>query len=385
MIVEIRNVDFRNKGAQLMLHAILQNVRPGGEAPLFVLNGRTGRTKDRARAGIGGKVLWKYRSRYPLAARVYNSIPAVLPRAYRRYAGIVAVEEVNAVLDASGFAFGDPWGAFKAEMAARYLELLSSLGARTILLPQQFGPFQRPDSRHQFGSILDTADLVYARDRYSFDWAAQVRPELRTLRQAPDFTSSVPGHVPEDCEVGGRHVLIIPNSKMVAKTDPPTAAAYRTFLTECARLFTREGVDFAVLLHEDSDGDHQLARQLQVELGRPLSIIREWDPLAVKGIITRCHATVGSRYHGLVSALSSGVPSIGVGWSHKYRALFEDFGCPEYLVGMSDPLDEIMAKVRTLFDGTAHGRLAAALATTSQRYRSETRDMWAAVNRLIAA
>lgn len=385
MIVEIRDVDFRNKGAQLMLHAIVENVRPHSEVPFFVLNARTGGAEDRARAGIDGKVLWKYRSRYPLAARVYNALPAVLPRAYRRRAGIVALDEVDAVLDASGYAFGDPWGGFKGETAARYLETLSSLGARTVLLPQQFGPFRRDDTGQAFGSILDAADLVYARDRYSFKWAEQVRPGLASLRRAPDFTSTVQGRVPPACEVGEDHVLIIPNSKMVAKTPPETAAAYRTFLAECAGLFRREGVPFAVLLHEDSDGDRQLASQLEAAVGSPLLIIREWDPLVIKGIIAGCRATVGSRYHGLISALSSGIPSVGVGWSHKYRALFEDFGCAEYLVDMGDPLTDSLDKVRTLIDGTAHRTLEPRLTAARQRYADETRMMWDTVNALLAA
>jgi colanic acid/amylovoran biosynthesis protein len=68
-----------------------------------------------------------------------------------------------------------------------------------------------------------------------------------------------------------------------------------------------------------------------------LPIIEEADPRILKGIAARCVLMVGSRFHGLVNALSQGVPSIGTSWAHKYEALFADYGRSEWLV---DPLQD---------------------------------------------
>jgi colanic acid/amylovoran biosynthesis protein len=40
---------------------------------------------------------------------------------------------------------------------------------------------------------------------------------------------------------------------------------------------------------------------------------------------------VSGRFHGVVSGLSCGVPTLVHSWSHKYAAVLEDFGRPGWL------------------------------------------------------
>ena len=383
MIVEIRGVNFRNKGAELMLHAVLQQARaPEGEPIRFALHERGGTEAQRRSLGLD-TVRWKSASRLPLAAAVHNRLPGWMPEGMRRARRLVAPEEIDVVLDASGFAYGDPWGARKSEVPADYYEGLKRRGTRIVLLPQQLGPFADAEVRRHFARILDLADLVFARDPISLDNARAIAPEA-PIRQAPDFTPGVEGRVPGYFAQVERAACLVPNQQMVAKGSPEASGAYRGFLATAAREMLELGLNLHLLIHDDSPGDVVLAEGVCADLGIDVPIIREPDPLVVKGILSRCHVTVGSRFHGLVSALSYGVPSLGTGWSHKYRMLFEDFGCPACLVDPAWPAERIRERIRAIAGGNERERVIEGLRLGRERYLGETERMWSAVNGVIA-
>jgi colanic acid/amylovoran biosynthesis protein len=57
---------------------------------------------------------------------------------------------------------------------------------------------------------------------------------------------------------------------------------------------------------------------------------------------------VSSRFHGLISALSQGVPAIATGWSHKYQELFNDYQFLEGYLPLSiseEDLDMIFNRI----------------------------------------
>ena len=67
----------------------------------------------------------------------------------------------------------------------------------------------------------------------------------------------------------------------------------------------------------------------------------EYSPQELKGIISTFHLFVASRYHSLVASMSSCVPSIAIGWNHKYSGLFEEFGVEEYSFEINNEMDVV--------------------------------------------
>ncbi|MBN2602826.1 MAG: polysaccharide pyruvyl transferase family protein [Candidatus Thermoplasmatota archaeon] len=52
----------------------------------------------------------------------------------------------------------------------------------------------------------------------------------------------------------------------------------------------------------------------------------------LKGIISNCHIMIASRYHSVVAALSSNVPTVVIGWHVKYMELLSLYGQEEFLL-----------------------------------------------------
>ena len=98
------------------------------------------------------------------------------------------------------------------------------------------------------------------------------------------------------------------------------------------------------------EDDAWVARVIRDRLERPEAtclIEGDYAPDELKGVIGRCEAYVASRYHSMVAALSSGVPTMAVGWSHKYAEVLGMFRQQERACLLSDMS---APRLKALFD-----------------------------------
>ncbi|PTB87978.1 hypothetical protein C9928_07005, partial [Pseudidiomarina aestuarii] len=102
LTVEVKGISFANKGAELMLCAIIDQFRQRGVAARFVVepNGPYQR-----RADFG---LWQ-KTRYVRKRMNIIGVMGWLPARLRNMFGMVNESEIDVVLDASGFSYGDQW------------------------------------------------------------------------------------------------------------------------------------------------------------------------------------------------------------------------------------------------------------------------------------
>ena len=108
--------------------------------------------------------------------------------------GLVVDSEVNVVLDASGFAYGDQWGPKNATVMAKAMLRWKRQGTKVILLPQAFGPFSSPQIRNSFRVMANLADRIYVRDAVSYNHILDLTGPLPQLRQAQILRSFLTGH-----------------------------------------------------------------------------------------------------------------------------------------------------------------------------------------------
>lgn len=373
MMIELRPGLLTNKGGELMLLAAIAEL--GSEHALAVEHWIAPYAR-RARLGLYQK-LWLRRAG-PLAGLT----GLLTPTRVRRMYGLVSERDIAAVLDLSGFAYSDQFGRARVEAAARSVVRWKRQGKRVVLLPQAFGPFADPRIRSAAATLLAGADLVFVRDSVSGAHIRELGVDGLRVRMAPDFTITLPPVAPS-MPLPERFACIVPNEKMLTHAPPDTAKAYLSFLETAVGEVRRHHLEPVIVLHESAD--QGIAGRLQARLGEPLRQISDEDPLVLKGVIAAARLVIGSRFHALVGGLSQGVPSIAAGWSHKYVALFDEFGCPELVLRPEDYGQGLARAIERLVDGPERDRLTAMLQERVRAQAGEVSAMWSDVRKALAA
>ena len=382
MIVELKGAQFVNQGAHLMLHAVMARVRAHFPQARFALApGPYAPASTRRTHGL--------LMRLPLRKRALdlNSLSDLWPAPVDRWLlrhGVVAEGGLDAVLDLSGYAYGDRWGERPLRATARQLVRSAAHGRPYVFLPQAFGPFTHTRAAAMaFGDALPKAAFVAARDAASFAALASVAPSSTPLHLLPDLTIGCQGE-PAAAAAWGvdeRTALLIPNLRMIDAAGA-WQEGYLALFERLAAELRAAGFTPRVLNHSGQE-DRALALCLAARIGASSSpdaptgtVIEEPDPLRTKGVIGAAGFVVSSRYHGCVSALAQGVPCLATSWSHKYQALFADFGLAEAVITEPD-VERACVQMQRLLDSRA--TVVGQLRIAADRLAARVETMWSDV------
>lgn len=346
MIIELHGGQFRNQGAHKMLLCTINELGERIPNARFVADACVGSSEDLSGAGMEtllGSRGWMGGRFYALrfsAQRILAHAPSIMLRGNQNRVSLAACD---ALIDLAGFAYTDQWGAKPIADFSRLASYYSQREKPVILLPQALGPFEDPATQSAFSRIAASADLIYARDNISLRYATVAASAKANIRLCPDMT--LPVGVKFGKPTIEKPIIIVPNMRVVDRG----GAAPDAYLNILHRTIMAVGELGAVkiLIHDLGGDDEKLARRLQRRLGKPVEIITVDDPWALKGEIAQASLLVGSRYHALVAALSCGVPTLAVGWSHKYSELMDEFECGDCLFAADS--DGLALSQRALF------------------------------------
>jgi polysaccharide pyruvyl transferase WcaK-like protein len=376
MLIEVKGVQFVNKGAELMLHAVLQQIQQRWPQAQLVLAPNPN-SPYVARAALGALQRLPLRKGPIDLSAIGRLVPVQLRRWLKNNLGIVFACDIDVVLDASGFAYGDPWPEANSKLLCAEIERFSAAGKAYILLPQAMGPFSRPGEQQRLRRALPKASLICAREHSSFTHLQQLIGSVAALREFGDFTNLVSAAPVVDYQHGDTKVLIIPNANMLSGRNQHVAwrSHYLAVLQNAISVVHELGLTPVLLNHEGSD-DAAICHTLQQQAaaGAP-ELITETDPLRVKGIIAASKAVICSRFHGCVSALAQGVPCLGTSWSHKYERLFEQYDQADALLDAHCDKAGLRAKLTQVIANADSALLAERRAILKQ----QSEQMWQAV------
>jgi polysaccharide pyruvyl transferase WcaK-like protein len=390
MIIELRGAAFTNKGAHLMLLAVVDQLSHWQGEYQVAARMDVGNFQQRSKAGLYHLLLRGNRSKKTwlqslVVDPVLRLIPhdtRLVPREMLRRHRIVLDAEVQAVLDASGFAYGDQWGSFRLNVLEKETKRWKKKRNKVILLPQAFGPFSDPSAKDTMRRILERVDLAFARDRESYQYLIELCGASACLKLSPDFTNLLPGRILEVPVIEGPYACVIPNCRMIDKASDAVRDSYMDFLKVCVEFLDERGENPLFLIHEGAK-DYELALQVQSHLKRQIRLIREADPILVKSIVGGARVVVSSRFHGIVNALSQGVPCLASGWSHKYPMLMEDYGCLEYFISDLGNHDEVFHKLGLLVEDSPRTEIIDRILKGCARQKELAKAMWSEVHRVL--
>jgi colanic acid/amylovoran biosynthesis protein len=358
VIIEIKNVHFSNKGAELMLHAILQYMRQHVPEVEFALGpNRYSPYFSRSVLGVWQKVPLR-KGRLDLNGLSYY-LPKKLRQWFKRNFGLVTEADTDVIFDASGFAYGDQWPEDNISALTAEIRRFAHHNKLYVLLPQAFGPFTRPKDIDLLQRFLPMAALIAAREQTSFNHVQALVGNISSLVQCPDFTNMVTGVLPDYYTSGELKVVIIPNSNMLSERNKSAKwqTTYMQFLANAVNTVRNAGWTPVILNHE-IEQDAAICQQLVHQTDGSVELITEADPLKVKGIIGASKAVICSRFHGCVSALSQGVPCLGTSWSHKYERLFDEYGQSEALLSADITSEQLLQKLQWAINNIDNPQLA---------------------------
>ncbi len=372
MVIELRGVEFVNKGAELMMHAILLKIRQKYPEAVFTMQ-------------VGAKTpklkLLQNGIKIKFSNKRSNLIGKFIPAFVRHKAGYYLEKEVDIVLDGSGFAFGDQWGSGYAErrIGSKICNWQKD-GKKVILLAQAFGPFESADIQIVMKKIINNADLIFAREKESYQHLQGIAANTN-IQQSPDFTNLITGKLPAFFDSENYQVAIVPNYKMV-ESKSSNNDDYLSFIKYAIDSVKNLGLKPYFLIHEGIK-DQQLASAVNKYLTEPLDIIIKEDPLEIKGIISTAKFIICSRFHGVVSALSQGVPCITTSWSHKYAMLLKEYDFEEGLLYDLTDYKKLETLIFDLAQPNYRQKVSEKLLQNSQIEKEKSAKMWEKVFEVI--
>lgn len=376
MRIVLNGVETFNKGAELMLYAILQEIeRRFPDATVFLPSDNIYQGHSYIKTSLDFRPLPHHRIfNFIKKTRLVGILNRLhLPNLFLTDSRIV--NDVDYYIDGSGFAFSDQYKHTRRNYDTwRYrLEGYAGQGTKIIFLPQAFGPVEEYWTKRLISLLFDKSHLIYAREKISYDYLIGTGCETSKLKMCTDFTSLVEGIVPQRYSHLSGRVAIIPNLRMVDRgaTDMKSYLKSMSVLIETIH---NSGHDVYLLNHE-WEGDEKLCHIISKDVGGDIPVVSGLNALEVKGLISTAYLCVTSRFHGLASALNSCVPCLATGWSHKYEELYRDYDVDGCMLDVNAH-DDMRRRVSRLLDETNNKNMREHLKARQPAIQNAARRMW---------
>jgi colanic acid/amylovoran biosynthesis protein len=259
----------------------------------------------------------------------------------------------DAVIDVSeGDGFGETYG-LKVLLRHSWAKILALREHKPLVLfPQTLGPFHSLIGKAWGGYLLGRATLICAREVLSAEIARNLVEDRTPIVCLADMAFlmepvDVLWDLPLSKPVIGLNVsgLLFGGTRQIQHRSG-AVLNYATFIETLVRhLVAETGCSVLLVPHvyaADSARDDLAACQRVYsqlsDLGKKVwPLTKPCSAQEIKGFIGQCEFFIGSRMHSCIAALSQGVPTVPVCYSHKFAGVMERFSLANWV---ADPTEE---------------------------------------------
>lgn len=334
MNIYLSGINTKNKGAELMLCAIIKEIeKKHPSATVYMPNN----IKLQDIEYLNSSLTFRHQPIAKIGSKFRaQGIFKKLKLPYGWFLSEYPLTSIDYFFDASGYTFTDSWhhAQYLSEFWEVVLKHVKSKHGKIFFLPQAFGPANEKNTINGIKTIGKYANLIFARESISYDCLMKCGINSNKIKNYPDFTISVQGYVPDKFSHLRNCVCIIPNKRMVDR-GITTKNKYINFYCDLINTITHENKTCYLLNHEGIE-DFNLAQEIKKNLNIDIEIVTNINALVIKGLISSSYLCISSRFHGVSSALNSKVPCLATSWSHKYEKIFEDFNQKECILDINN-------------------------------------------------
>ena len=378
MKIVLSGVETNNKGAELMLYAILHEIErkwPEAEVYLPYFAVRQGLEYIKTSLKLHFCPYGKTQSKMRYAIAILRRLHIAPLSFYETF----NVKEADYFLDASGFCFSDqlPMTDLVVRLWDKTLFRQRQQDAKIVFLPQAYGPAEKEGTKKILSIVSKYSDLMMVREHVSKDYLAKSGSvDMKKVLLFPDFTVNVHGVILQKHEHLKDGVCIIPNNRMIEK-GILSFDEYAQTMKNIEECVNRHGRKCFLLCHEEKS-DTEIINRLKDVFGDSIETIKGLNALEIKGIISQSYLCVSSRFHGVVSSLNSGVPCLSTSWSHKYSELYKDYGIENCVVDFANK-QECIETIDELLGPAKNKEVREKLSSSIPSIREKTLQMWKSI------
>ncbi len=340
-----------NKGAAAMLESSIQTLGLDKEFFLFTYqpvkeelkhNTYKNLTILRADALFLGVVI-------NLLALIYKILPPLRGLLRGHSKSIRTLAEADVLLDQGGITFVDGREKFLLYNIASILPALM-VGTPVIKCSQALGPFNNPINKFFAKIFLPKMKAIVSRGSITQKYLDQLG--LKNTIEGADYAflleltneekKSAKKYYKEDFFNNNKVVGISPSVVMQKKVEKQ-GKDYSKIITKFIDSLMSNGYRVVLLPHsvrlgteKTHNNDLPLCREIYKNLNNSKECLFIKDELSsqeLRAIIGKCDLFVASRFHAMISSLAMSVPTLVIGWSHKYKEVLEMFNLEEWAFG----------------------------------------------------